>query len=169
MNVLEAIATRRSIRKYTAEPVSEEHINTMLKAAMAAPSAGNQQPWQFVVIDDKEQLEKASKLSPYVGMIAKAPLAIMVLGDPSVEKYPGNWMLDCSAAIQNILLAAHSEGLGAVWCGLWPEEDRVAAARDMVNAPEHTVPLAVIAVGHPDQKLGTQDRYDTSRVHTNSW
>jgi len=169
MNVLEAIATRRSIRKFTAEPVSEEKINTMLHAAMAAPSAGNEQPWQFVVIDDKDQLEKTAKLSPYIGMAAKAPLAIMVLGDKNVEKYPGNWMLDCSAAIQNLLLAAHSEGLGAVWCGLWPEDDRVKAARELVRAPENTEPLAVIVLGHPDQNLKPQDRFDASRIHRNIW
>ncbi len=169
MNVLEAIANRRSIRKFTAEPVSEKKIETMLKAAMAAPSAGNEQPWQFIVIDDKAQLEKTAKLSPYIGMAANAPLSIMVLGDRNVEKYPGNWMLDCSAAIQNLLLAAHSEGLGAVWCGLWPEEDRVDAARELVKAPENTVPLAVIVLGHPDQSLKPQDRFDASRVHKNVW
>lgn len=169
MNVLEAIATRRSIRKFTAETVSEEKINTMLKAAMAAPSAGNEQPWQFIVIDDKTQLEKTAKLSPYIGMAAKAPLSIMVLGDRSVEKYPGNWMLDCSAAIQNLLLAAHSEGLGAVWCGLWPEEERVETARALVKAPENAVPLAVIVLGYPDQDLKPQDRFDASRVHKNIW
>ncbi|MEZ0574596.1 nitroreductase family protein [Halodesulfovibrio aestuarii] len=169
MNVLEAIANRRSIRRFTTEVVSEENINTLLKAAMAAPSAGNEQPWQFIVIDDKKLLEKTAKLSPYIGMAAKSPLSIMVLGDRSVEKYPGNWMLDCSAAIQNLLLAAHSEGLGAVWCGLWPEEDRVNAARSLVNAPENVVPLAVIVLGHPDQDLQAQDRFDATRVHRNTW
>lgn len=169
MNVLEAIATRRSIRKFTSEPVSDEAIETLLKAAMAAPSAGNEQPWQFIVIDDKAVLEKTAKLSPYISMAAKSPLSIMVMGDREVEKYPGNWMLDCSAAIQNLLLAAHSEGLGAVWCGLWPEEDRVAAARELVNAPQNVIPLAVIVLGHPDQDLKPQDRFDASRVRKNTW
>lgn len=169
MNVLEAIANRRSIRKFTAEAVSDEKIHIMLQAAMAAPSAGNEQPWQFIVIDDKAQLEKTAKLSPYIGMAAKSPLSIMVLGDRNVEKYPGNWMLDCSAAIQNLLLAAHSEGLGAVWCGLWPEEDRVDAARALVKAPENAVPLAVIVLGHPDQNLKAQTRFDVTRVHKNTW
>lgn len=169
MNVLDAIATRRSIRKYTDEAISEAQIETMLKAAMAAPSAGNQQPWQFIVMDDKEILEKVSNLSPYIKFAAKSPLSIMVVGDRSVEKYPGNWMLDCSAAIQNLLLAAHAEGLGATWCGLWPEEDRVEAARELIGSPESTVPLAVIVLGHPDQNLKAQDRFDASRVHKNVW
>lgn len=169
MNVLEAIATRRSIRKFTEEPVSAEKIETMLKAAMAAPSAGNEQPWEFVVMDDKVQLEKVSNLSPYIKMAARSPLSIMVLGNREKEKYPGNWMLDCSAAIQNLLLAAHAEGLGAVWCGLWPEEDRVVAAREVINAPESIIPLAVIVLGHPDQNMPAQDRFDASRVHKNVW
>ena len=169
MNVLEAIATRRSIRKFTSEAVTEEQLGVMLKAAMAAPSAGNEQPWHFIVMDDKHLLEKASTLSPYAKMAAKSPLSIMVLGDRDLEKYPGNWMLDCSAAIQNLLLAAHAEGLGAVWCGLWPEEDRVEAYRELVQAPQHAIPLALIVIGHPDQNLQAQDRFDTSRVHKNTW
>ncbi|MCG8533165.1 MAG: nitroreductase family protein [Desulfovibrionales bacterium] len=169
MNILETMATRRSIRKYTDEAISEAQVETLLKAAMSAPSAGNQQPWQFIVMDDKAVLEKVSNLSPYIKFAAKSQLSIMVVGDRSLEKFPGNWMLDCSAAIQNMLLAAHEEGLGACWCGLWPEEDRVVAARELIGAPESAVPLAVIVLGHPDQKLGAQDRFDASRVHKNVW
>ena len=169
MNVFEAIKTRRSIRKFTDEPVSEAQIETILRAAMAAPSAGNQQPWHFIVMDDKKVLEKVSTLSPYVKFAAKSPLSIMVVGDRELEKFPGNWMLDCSAAIQNLLLAAHAEGLGCCWCGLWPEEDRVVAARELIGAPASAVPLAVLVLGHPSQNLPVQDRFDASRVHKNLW
>ncbi|MFV0348954.1 MAG: nitroreductase family protein [Halodesulfovibrio sp.] len=169
METLQAIHTRRSIRKYAADKVERETIIEVLKAAMAAPSAGNQQPWRFVVIENRETLERIPSIPPYASMVPSASCAIMVCGDTSAEKYPGNWMLDCSAAVQNMLLALHDKGLGAVWCGLWPDAARVASFRTLAGLPEHIVPLALVPVGMPDQKTGVHDRFDESKIHWERW
>ncbi|UZP68826.1 nitroreductase family protein [Desulfovibrio mangrovi] len=169
METLQAIHTRRSIRRYAGGSIDRETIIDVLKAGMAAPSAGNQQPWRFIIIEDKDTLGRIPALHPYAGMVPSASCAIMVCGDTSSEKYPGNWMLDCSAAIQNMLLALHDKGLGAVWCGLWPDAGRVERFRLLAGAPEHIVPLALIPVGIPDQKTGVQDRYDENKVHWERW
>lgn len=169
MEALEAIHGRRSIRRYTAQPVSEEMIEKMLRAAMAAPSAGNQQPWQFVVIDDRKILDAIPKFHPYSAMLREAPLAIVVCGDERQERYKGYWVQDCSAATQNLLLAAHALGLGAVWLGVYPIMDRVAKAQELLGLPSQVIPLAIVAVGHPAEKKGPEDRFQASRVHRNRW
>jgi len=114
MEVLEAIHTRRSIRKFQSQPVPDELVTVFLAAAMSAPSAGNQQPWQFVVITDPELLGQVPSINPYAAMAEKAPLAVLVCGDLALERFPGFWVQDCAAAVQNLLLAVHSHGLGAV-------------------------------------------------------
>ncbi|MFV0422894.1 nitroreductase family protein [Oleidesulfovibrio sp.] len=169
MELMKAIEERRSVRKFTDEAVTEEQITVLLRAAMAAPSAGNAQPWQFVVVDDRNVLEKVPALHPYAGMAAKAPLAILVCGDLSAEKYPGFWVQDCSAAIQNMLLAAVDQGLGAVWTGIYPDETRVKNFVGLVGLPESVKPLALVVVGVPDQKTGAKDRFDAAKVHRNHW
>lgn len=169
METFLAIHTRRSIRSYTSASVDRAIIEDILRAGMAAPSAGNQQPWRFVVIDDRTMLEKIPAMHPYAAMASKAACAIMVCGDSTAERYPGNWMLDCSAATQNILLALHDKGFGGVWCGLWPVEDRVVSFRTLIGAPEHIIPLALIPLGVPDQKPGAQDRFDAAKIHWNRW
>ncbi len=167
MDILEAIRTRRSIRKYTADPVSEADLRELLEAAMSAPSAGNEQPWEFIVIDDRETLDAIPAFHPYAAMLKQAPAAILICGDLEREKYRGFWVQDCSAAIENLLLAAHGKGLGAVWLGVYPVEDRVAATRELFGLPPHVVPLAFIALGHPAEEKGPADRYNETRVHHN--
>ncbi len=169
METMQAIHTRRSIRRFAAEPLDRAVIEDILRAGMAAPSAGNQQPWRFVVIEDRALLERIPSLHPYAAMAEKAACAIMVCGDTTAEKYPGNWMLDCSAAIQNMLLALHDKGLGGVWCGLWPAMDRVESFRRLAGVPDTVVPLALVPVGVPEQAPGVQDRYDAAKVHWNRW
>jgi nitroreductase len=169
MEVLEAIYTRRSIRKYTAAAVDAETVRELLGAAMMAPSAGNQQPWQFVVVTDKAQLELVKGVHPHVGMAPTAPLGILVCGDESLEKFPGFWPQDCSAAMQNLLLAAHGLGLGAVWTGVYPYGDRIDRFREIFGLPVHVIPLAFAVIGHPHQKGGRQERYREDRVHWNRW
>ena len=169
MDTLTAIATRRSIRKYTSEPVPEELITSLLRAAMMAPSAGNQQAWHFVVITDRERLQRITSIHPYVGMAAKAPLAILVCGDESREKFPGYWPQDCSAAMQNLLLAAHAQGLGAVWTGVYPMAERIEGFKDTFSLPDKVIPLGLAVIGWPAQKLPSRDRFNPERVHRDRW
>lgn len=169
MDVFEAIYSRRSIRKYEDKPVSEELVKEMLGAAMMAPSAGNAQPWQFVVVDDREKLDAVPDINQYAAMSKNAPLGILVCGDLSLEKYAGYWVQDCSAAIQNLLLAAHAKGLGAVWTGIHPIEERVEGFKKLFNLPEQVIPLGFMVIGWPAQESKKKDRYKEERVHRNNW
>jgi len=166
---MDAIFLRRSIRKYTNEPVSLEAVEKLLRAAMAAPSAGNQQPWHFVVIDDRRILDAIPTVHPHSMMLKEAPLAIAVCGDMHLEKHTGYWVQDCSAATENILIAAQSMRLGAVWLGVYPREDRVEGLRKLLGLPEHVTPLSLIAVGHPAESKPPSNRYEASRIHRNRW
>jgi nitroreductase len=169
MDALEVILSRRSIRQYTDAPVSNQHIETLLRAGMAAPSAGNQQAWEFVVIDDRALLEAIPTVHPYAQMCARAPLCLAVCADPAREKYAGFWVQDCSAAVQNILLAAHALGLGAVWLGIAPGGDRAQEVADLLRLPAGIEPLALIAVGHPAEMVEPDDRFDPHKTHHNGW
>ena len=166
---LDAILSRRSIRKYTAEPVGDELVEQLLKAAMAAPSAGNQQPWQFVVIRDRKTLDAVPKFHPYSKMITEAPLAILVCGDVPKETVKGYWQQDCSAATENLLVAAQALGLGAVWLGVHPVGEREDGLRKLLGIPEGIIPFALIAIGHPGEHKPPGDRYDPARVHHERW
>lgn len=166
---LQTILSRRSIRRYTQEDVSEEHVENLLRAAMAAPSAGNAQTWEFVVVKQREILDKIPEFHPYTRMLKEAPMAIVVCGALDREKYKGYWVQDCAAASQNILLAAQSLGLGAVWCGIYPDEDRVAKFKDLLKIPENVVPFSIIAVGHPAEEKPSADRFDQNKIHYDKW
>jgi nitroreductase len=163
MDAMEAILTRRSIRKYAEQAVPDELIKELLQAAMSAPSAGNQQDWQFVVVRRRQVLDELGRVHPYAPL-GGAPLAIVVCGDLQRESHKGFWTQDCAAATQNLLLAAHAQGLGAVWCGCYPREERAAALRKVLGLPEHVVPLALVVIGYPAEKKPRQDRYDPAKV-----
>ena len=168
MNTLEAIRTRRSVRRYTSEPVSEKDVQVLLEAAMAAPSAANQQAWHFVVIDERVLLDRIPDFHPYCPFIREAPLGIVVCGDLSLDRTDGMfWVQDCSAATENLLLAAHAIGLGAVWLAVYPIDERVQGIRDLLALPEHLVPLNIIAVGHPAEVPPPSHRFDPARVSRN--
>lgn len=169
MDVLEAIHTRRSIRKFTADPVLEATVERMLEAAMMAPSAGDAQPWQFVVIRDRKLLAQVKAINPYAAMADRAPLGILVCGDLSLEKFEGFWVQDCSAAVQNLLLAAHGLGLGAVWTGIYPMMDRVRGFRELIDLPGHVVPLALVVIGHPAKRPKAKSRFRPERIHQDKW
>ncbi len=165
MDTIKAIETRRSIRKYKTDPLSEEQIEILLKSAMKAPSAGNGQPWEFIIVKSQEGRNKIAQIHPYAQMVKDAPLCIIVCANPSISKYPNFWQQDCAAAIQNILLAAHAMGLGTVWTGIYPEEARTKDFKENFNLPENIIPMAGIVVGYPDQYVPPIDRYDSSRIH----
>jgi len=161
--------SRRSVRKYTDEPVSEETIAALLRAAMSAPSAGNQQPWHFIVIRSQAVRDLIPTVHPHAAMVPRAPVAIAVCGDVSGLKYEGYWVQDCSAATENLLLAAHEMDLGAVWLGVYPTEDRVEGVSRVLGLPEHIVPFALIPIGHPAESIPAVDRFDPGRVHQDRW
>ncbi|EFI35823.1 nitroreductase [Desulfonatronospira thiodismutans ASO3-1] len=169
MDVIEAIMNRRSIRKYKDKPVTDEQIKTILEAAMVAPSAGNAQPWHFIICRDKETQSKVKEINPYAAMADKAPLGILVCADLSLEKFPGYWVQDCSAATQNILLAAHSLGLGSVWTGIHPIKEREEGFQKLFNLPDQVIPLAYVVIGYPDQDHKTPSRYKPERIHYDKW
>ena len=180
--VLENILTRTSIRQYTDEPVSDAQIETLLRAGMAAPSARNLQPWSFVVVTDSTV--RASLVTKGVNkMYAEAPCIIVVCGETTMMRKPhdapedaepqevpnGNWSVDCSAVTENILLAAHSLGLGAVWTACWPYEDRYAPVKELLGIPEKVMPLAIIPVGHPAEDPAPKDKWKPERIHYGRW
>jgi len=158
---------RRSIRKFTSEGVTEEQIDTLLQAGMAAPSASNRKPWHFVVVTDQETRRALADAHPYGKMVAEAPLCVVPCGDPSISD--DYWVQDLSAATENILLAVVGLGLGAVWCGVHPRRERVAAVRRILGVPEGVVPFALLAIGHPGEDKEPRTQYDAARVHRERW
>ena len=166
---MKAILTRRSIRKYKPQSVPDEIIAELLTAAMCAPSAGNEQPWEFVVINDRKLLNRIPEFHPYATMLKEAPVAILVCGDLKREKHKGYWVQDCSAATENILIAVSEKKLGAVWLGIYPREERVAGIRKLLGIPENIVPFSLIAIGYPAEVKEPADRFDPVRIHQNRW
>lgn len=169
MDALTCLMTRRSIRAYAPGDVSDDLLGKLLRAAMAAPSAGNAQPWHFVAIRDRASLDAIANFHPYARMCRQAPLAILICAEPAREKYKGFWVQDCSAATMNLLLAAHALGLGAVWVGVYPEQDRMEGFRKLLGLPAGIAPFALAPVGHPAQKAGEADRFAPDRVHADRW
>lgn len=163
------IFKRRSIRKYLDKPVAKEDIDDLLRAAMAAPSAGNEQPWEFIVVDDKNVLKRIADVHPYAKMLYEAPVAIVVCGDLNKEKYKGFWVQDCSAATQNILLEATDKGLGTVGIGVYPDDTRVKDISNIFGIPSNVIPLSIVAVGYPAQEMQEVDRFDPQKIHYNKW
>ena len=163
-DVLGFIQKRRSIRKYKDKPVSDEQVDLLLHAAMSAPSAGNEQSWYFVVLRDRAKIDRIIELHPYAGPLKTAPVGILVCGDLDRRQHGGMWVQDCSAAVQNILLAAAGIGLGTCWIGMHPIPEREAGVRELLSLPDNLVPFAVISVGVPDEEKGPADYYDPERV-----
>jgi nitroreductase len=169
MEPLECIMSRRSVRRFTADPVDEDTLELLLRAAMSAPSAGNQQSWRFVVLDDRDARVRVAECSPYAKMLPDAGVGIVVCGETVGEKHPGYWVQDCAAAVENLLLAACALGLGAVWLGFHPNQERASCCAEVLGLPDHVVPLAVVAVGHPAEQKPPADRYDPLFVHRDRW
>ncbi len=169
MDAFEAILTRRSIRKYENKPVPQDLVQKLLAAAMQAPSARNQQPWQFVVIDNQATLAKIAEINPNAWMAKGAPLAILVCGDQTLEESPGYWVVDCAAATENLLLAAHALGLGAVWTGVYPREPRMEGLRKLVGLPENVIAHSLVVLGYAAERAPPENRYRAERVRRNRW
>ncbi|MGQ9779350.1 MAG: nitroreductase family protein [Bacillota bacterium] len=167
---MDAVWRRRSIRKYLPDPIPEEVVVDLLRAAMSAPSAGNEQPWQFVVIRDRRLLDEVPRFHAYSQMIREAPLAILVCGEPGKAKFDAAyWVQDCAAATENILVAATAKGLGSVWLGVYPLPERIEGLRRLLGIPEEVVPFALIPIGRPAEEKPPADRYDPQRVHYDRW
>lgn len=163
---LKIIFARRSIRRYTGEPVSEADIRSLLEAGMAAPSASNQQPWHFVTVTDRATLKALADSHPYGKMLAGAALAIAVCGDPAISDW---WVQDCSAATENILVAAAGLGLGGVWLGSHFRPEREQAVRDVLGIPNRIGVLSLLSFGYPAEEKAARTQYDPARVHSGKW
>jgi nitroreductase len=169
MDFMENILSRKSVRKYKHQPVENEKVEQLLRAAMQAPSAGNGQPWHFVVLTNREILKTIPKFHPYAKMLPDAALAILVCGAEKEEKYAHRWPLDCAAATQNILLAAHGIGLGAVWLGIHPNLDRAQGFKNLLKLPDRIHPFSLVSLGYPDERPVVEDRFKPERIHYNQW
>ncbi len=170
--ILNNIFTRSSVRSYTNQEVESWKLELLLKAGMASPTAGNKQPWAFIVVNSKELLQNIADTLEYGKMVAGAPLAIVVCGDTSKVgegKRGEYWIQDCSAVTENILLAAHGMDLGAVWVSLYPMDDRVGAVKEMLALPENIIPFNVIPVGYPKGEATVKQKWNPDIVKYNNW
>lgn len=170
-DAITAILTRRSIRAYTPHPVPEDMIKLLLAAAMSAPSAFNERSTEFVVINDPKILDGIYRLNPNSAQVKRATVAILVCGNQDREKFKGKgyWQLDGAVAAENILIAAHALGLGAVWTAIYPYPERIPAVQKLLHLPEQLVPLTIIPIGYPAERKPPENRYDASRVRYNRW
>lgn len=169
MDTITAIQTRRSIRKFSQANIPKETIDEWLCCGMLAPSAGNQQPWHFIVIKNTETLKQIPRFHAHAQMLTDASCAILICYDTTLEKHKGMAVQDCSAATQNILLAIHDHGYGAVWLGVYPLEKRMKGLIELLKIPDGIIPFSLIAIGKPDERKDTVDRYQPTRVHQEKW
>jgi nitroreductase len=169
MEVLDAIFNRRSIRQYTTEPVSDDTLEILLKAGMYAPSAVNKQPWEFIVFRSPETIRQIVDVHPNASMLLRANAAILVCWDENRQHDTGYGPVDCAAATQNILLAAHGLGLGAVWAGIYPRQQRMEAVHKIFNLPGHIQGFSLISLGYPAEQKAMPGRFDKSKIHLEKW
>lgn len=171
-STIEDIMTRTSVRAYSDREVGSEQIDTLLRAAMAAPTAGNKQPWRFVVINDKATLNAISENFHTMTMAKDASVAVIMCGDVTAT-FDGDgrdyWIQDVSASSENLLLAAHAMGLGAVWCGIYPQMSRVEQFSEMLHLPENIIPMACICIGYPAGETTPKDKWKPEYIHYNTW
>lgn len=170
--VLETIANRKSVRSYTDQKVTKEQLTQLLKAGIAAPTAMNRQPWAFIAITDRAILDKLAEKLPYAKMLKSATSAIVVCGDMDKVSEPETdlfWIMDCSAATENILLAAEAIGLGAVWTAVFPDKDRVKIVSNELNLPENIVPLCVIPIGYSDDDSPVKNKWKDENIFWEKW
>lgn len=166
--MIETILNRCSVRRFSDKEISQQDINTILKAAMAAPTSHDSRPWHFIVLDDKELMKNIGSNMNYAHMIEFANKAIVVCADVTLA--PECWMLDCSAASENILLAAESLGIGAVWTAVWPYQEREAIVKKYIpSLPENVKALCIIPMGYPGKEKRIREKFDETRIHFNKF
>jgi nitroreductase len=169
MDLLDVILTRRSIRRYTTEKINQEIVNKIIKAGMYAPSAVNKQPWHFIVFEKPETKQAIVDVHKNASMLLGADKAILICYDEDLQHDHGYGPVDCSAATENMLLAAHSLGIGACWIGIYPRHNRIEALHSIFGLPKNVIPFAVISLGYPSEKKEMPDRYKPDRIHNEQW
>jgi nitroreductase len=169
MNLLDVIKRRRSIRSFTAQKIEREKTNSILEAAIYAPSAVNKQPWHFIVVDDRNIMNKVMEVHPNSKMLNTANLCILVCGDLQQQHDTGYWIADCAAATENMLLAATSLGLGSCWVGIYPREARMKAMKEIFSLPPYIEAFAIVALGYPAEDKKTPERFLPEKIHYNQW
>ncbi len=165
------IFNRRSIRKYNNKTIEQEKIDRLLRAAMQAPSARNQQPWEFLVINERNLLDELANVSPYSKMLLTAPLAIILLANENKMTVPAKWQQDLAAANQNMMLEAVSLDLGSVWLGIYPDQERVDYISKLFNLPENIKVFSIVVIGYPDDDQENKfiDRFDPTKIRYNKY
>ncbi len=170
MNGLDVLFSRRSIRRYKEGIIENETMERLVHAGMVAPSAFNQQPWEFIIIKDKKRLNQIALHHPYASMVKYAAGFILVCAEPNKdERNLGMWCQDCSAATENILLAAHALGLGAVWIGVYPSDEYMTIFRNICDIPSDILPFSGVCVGLPSKTKPPANRFDKQMIHWNKW
>lgn len=167
--MLKEIRLRRSIRKYENRLIPDDKLESLLRAAMQAPSARNLQPWEFVVTREKDILRRIPDYHPYSSMVPGAGAAILVCGNTELQDEPGYIAQDCSAAVQNLLLEAVNQGLGAVWLGVFPRKERMEGMAELFSLPGQIIPVALVSVGYPAENPGVEDRFVPAKIHYDRW
>lgn len=166
--MIDTIFKRSSVRRYTDKEISKEDLDTIIRAGFAAPTSHNSRPWYFIILDDKELMKNIGQNMEYAHMIEFANKAIIVCGDTNLA--PECWMLDCSAASENILLAAESLGIGACWTAVFPYKHREEVVKRFIpSLPENIKALCIIPLGYPAKPSNIKDKYDSTRIHNNSF
>jgi nitroreductase len=169
MDAIKAILTRRSVRKYKNKLISKNIIKKLIEIGMSSPSAGNEKPWHFIVIDDSQILKKIPEFHPHSNMLAQAACAIFICYDKNLEKHKDMAIQDCSASTQTILIAANAYNIGSVWLGIYPRVERMKGMKSILNLPSNIIPFSLISLGYPDENKTGERRIDTKRIHYNKW
>jgi len=173
MEAIQAILTRISTRHFSDQPISDETLHAILEAGMAGPTAVNARPWSFIVVRDRDMLNRMADVNGRAAEpLRKAALGVLICGDLSraFERAPDYWVVDGSIAAQNMILAAHALGVGSVWLGTWPQEEKIIGQKALFSLPEHIIPHSIIAFGYPLEPSARQKLlYEEDRVHFEKW
>ena len=169
MNILDVVKNRRSVRKFKNQPIADNVMKDIITAAEYAPSAGNAQDYEFLIVDDRKMMEEMAEIHPHAASLRSADKAVVVMGNLDKERFKGFWVQDCSAAAQNLLLAAYSFGIGSVWCGIYPNQEREAAFGKLLRLPDNVIPFALIPLGYPDEEPQARPRLYNDMVFYNAY